>query len=294
MSDFSDELDRLVNLRDRGHLTAEEFEEQRRRLLDQSRDEGHRSQPSKRPPTPDFSIGEVLGTSLSVWFKNLIPFTILGVIIYSPLIALTLVWVTGEITLSKLETLNRLGLIIIGAGLMLDMILSGALTYGVVQQIRGRHASMGQCLGVGLARALPVLGVAILAGLIIVLGMVLCIVPGVIAACVLWVAVPVAVIERPGVIASLNRSRDLTHGYKALIFVIFLLLGVAGQGIGYVLQKVFFDPPSVDKLSVYFIALLALTIITGTVRAVTAAVAYARLRNIKEDIDIDALADVFA
>ncbi len=44
----------------------------------------------------------------------------------------------------------------------------------------------------------------------------------------LYVAVPVCVIEKQGVIASLSRSRALTKGYRWQIFGLFLLVMVIG------------------------------------------------------------------
>jgi len=59
-----------------------------------------------------------------------------------------------------------------------------------------------------------VIGVALLEMLAIVGGFLLLVVPGIIVSLMLMVAVPVAIIERPGVMASLKRSAALTKGIK--------------------------------------------------------------------------------
>jgi hypothetical protein len=64
------------------------------------------------------------------------------------------------------------------------------------------------------------------AGIRIVLGFVLLIVPGVILALSYSVAVPVAVLEDRGPSDALTRSADLTKGNRGRIFVIYLLIFV--------------------------------------------------------------------
>ena len=98
-----------------------------------------------------------------------------------------------------------------------------------------RDASAGQLL-----RAVtPVLGQLILVGLVagigIVIGFVLIIVPGLILITIWSVAAPVVVLERPGVFAALGRSRELVRGNGwqvfGVIFVLFFLVVVVSSGI---------------------------------------------------------------
>jgi len=52
----------------------------------------------------EFSAGAVLGRSFSIWLKNLVPFMILTLLVFFPLIIYTFVVVTGELTLEKVQT----------------------------------------------------------------------------------------------------------------------------------------------------------------------------------------------
>jgi uncharacterized membrane protein len=70
------------------------------------------------------------------------------------------------------------------------------------------------------------IGVSVLAWLAMVLGLVLLVVPGIIAFCTFAVAVPVLLRERRGVIASLGRSRELTEGHRWKTLGISILLWV--------------------------------------------------------------------
>ncbi len=64
----------------------------------------------------------------------------------------------------------------------------------------------------------------------IVAGTLACFVPGMIAALMFYVAIPVSVIEGPGISESLRRSREMTDGYKKTIFLALIVVGMI-QGL---------------------------------------------------------------
>ena len=86
---------------------------------------------------------------------------------------------------------------------------------------------------------MPVLGQLILVGIVagvgIVIGFVLLIVPGLILITIWSVAAPVVVLERPGVFAALARSRELVRGNGWQVFGVILVLDIlvviVGSGI---------------------------------------------------------------
>jgi hypothetical protein len=238
-----------------------------------------------------FSAGAVLSRSFSIWLKNIIPFTILTLLVYSPLILYTLLVLGGDMTLKGIETWGRINGLL---GYILSLVATAALTYGTFQQLRGRHAGIGESIGVGLKRLLPVLGVGILAGLCVVGGLILLIVPGFIVMCMLWVAVPVAVVERPGVGASLKRSAELTKGSRWHIFGIVIVLAVINGIVNYILQSSFVEnATSMTDIKVYMFLALMVSILFGSLQAVCSAVGYHDLRESKEGVGIEELAKVF-
>ena len=93
-----------------------------------------------------------------------------------------------------------------------------------------RDATAGQLL----RAAMPVLGqlilVGIVAGIGIVIGFILIIIPGLILITIWAVAAPVVVLERPGGLRALGRSRELVRGEGwnvfAVILLMFVLVGV--------------------------------------------------------------------
>jgi hypothetical protein len=248
-----------------------------------------------------FGIGNVLGTGFRIWAKNIVAFLLLTTLLYSPLIVWGLLAVRGEPGLEQLErvlTFSRYGS---AAMVLLNIFVAAALTYGVVMELQGKHASIGACISTGFARFFPVLGVALLSAIAVVGGIILLIVPGVIVMCMLYVATPASVIERPGVMGALKRSRELTAGHKGAIFGLVLILGALAFGMTKLVEAITIphasDPAHVEEtlraIPVYMYADLARAIIVGSIGSVMAAVAYYYLRNSKEGTSAQELAKVF-
>lgn len=238
-----------------------------------------------------FEIGKVFSETFSIYFKNLIPFSILTAFALSPLFLLmSFATASGE---NVASTTPSAGLLLSFVPLFLGAILcpyiaTAAITYGVFQQMRKVDVSIGDCLGRGLSTLLPVLGVAIVQGVGIALGYVACIVPGILLALRWAVSVPAAVEERPGVGGALSRSTWLTEGYRGEIFGILFVLGFLDFGSTMILNLSLASNP------------VALGVATGVkslftvgISATATAVMYYRLRSVKESIDVDQISSVF-
>ncbi|MEM7120746.1 MAG: hypothetical protein AAF563_05680 [Pseudomonadota bacterium] len=164
----------------------------------------------------DFQIGSVIGRGISVFFRNIVAFVLVTIVIFIVPIVLT-VFVFGAI----------------GSGLggILTMLLwfiayfwlSAALVYGVVSDLRGNRASVGQILSGALSVLIPVFFVSIVVGLLVAVGTLALIIPGIILYVMFWVAVPAAVVERTGIGDSMRRSLELTKGYRWQIFFVMVI-----------------------------------------------------------------------
>jgi len=116
-----------------------------------------------------------------------------------------------------------------------------------------RDATVGQLL----QAATPVIGqlilVGIIAGIGILIGFILIIIPGLILITIWSVAAPVVVLERPGAFRALGRSRELVRGNGWQVFgvIVVLVIGVrilaaiieaignaGGTGVGIVVQVI--------------------------------------------------------
>jgi hypothetical protein len=163
-------------------------------------------------------------------------------------------------------------------------------------------ARIGETLQVGFGRLGSVVLVSLLVGIVSALGYMLCIVPGVIVTCMNWVAVPVAVIERPGVRASLDRSHDLTSGTRLAVFAVVLVIGfvviavsiAANATIGIVAAALGHEKNVTGHA--YAWSQLALTLVMipfQCLSAASAAVGYHDLRVHREGADVEDLVRVF-
>lgn len=236
----------------------------------------------------EFGVGAVFSKSLNVLFANFLPFMTIAGVVTLPSIALDIydsyLIDTGEVPSRWLSGASRL------LGIVLGPMTTGALTFGVLQQLRERHVSFGECLSVGFSRLLPVFAVAMLVGLAIGVGFILLIIPGLWLMCRLWVAIPVAVVERAGVLGAMNRSDELTAGSRWRIFGLAILILIVQIGLGMFLGIVMGSMQSFVGIS---IATALISIFASAWQASIQAVSYYTLRSMKEMIDVDQIAAVF-
>jgi len=240
--------------------------------------------PSYGGPPPvlpgTFSFGDILGQTFSTYTANFLAFVTITALVSLPAILATLI--VGASPFAAVIPML--------VGLVTGPIGTGAITYGVYEYLRGRQTTVGDCLRVGFSKVLPILGVAILTGLIIVVGVILCVIPGLIAATVLALAVPVAIQEQVDVMAALRRSASLTEGYRWTVFGVLFVIGVINGGIGMVIGLLFAASGHPEKAQLVG---QIVGILVGGLAATAPAVMYYRLRSVKESVDVRDIASVF-
>ena len=181
-----------------------------------------------------------------------------------------------------------------GAGALLRLVLGPIGTavslYGAYQAMRGQPFTVGDSFRAAWGRLGAVFGAALLGGLITIVLMMLLIVPGIMALCALYVALPACVVERLGPVNCLRRSRELTRGARWRIFGMILVVGLIGAMLGGTAGGVV--GATRNSVAIGIVTYVA-GVIGSAFSAVLAAVAYRDLRIAKEGIDIDSLAKVF-
>ncbi len=236
----------------------------------------------------EFRAERVVSRGLSIFFKNAVPFLLLTAVVYSPLFIYAAITLGGELTLSSAM---RLFYAITWGGMILQLLASGVMMHGTVAQLRGERATTAQSFAVGVKCLLPVLGVGILVGLAVMVGCLLLLVPGLILAVKYWVAVPVAVVERPGVTASMKRSAELVAGNGWSVFAIMLAVVFLGVGLNQVVQHAWdITTLTLSELKTYLAVELGVAVVTTAVSAVITAVTYHDLRVAKEEISAEDIA----
>ena len=243
--------------------------------------------PAFLPPTPRraFTVGEVLSETFSIFFSSPVPVLVTAVVLV-PLVGITM------LTSSMLEGNQELAWVVILLGLLHGFIFApistGAVTYTVFQRMRGRNPEVGESLRVGLSQLGPVLGVAILQGLAVAVGFLLCVIPGILFYVMYSVAVPVAIEEKPGVSNSMTRSADLTEGHRWDVFFVLAVLALLGIGLGVAAGLLGLLNKAVEIVLTLVVQVLA----TG-LNSTAYTVMYYRLRSVKESLDVDQIASVF-
>ena len=183
---------------------------------------------------------------------------------------------TGILSAVLLAAAPALALVSLLISLVATTLFTGMIVELVADVRDGRRdASVGQLL----QAVMPVLGqllvVALVAGLGVVVGFILIVVPGLILLTVWSVAAPVVVLERPPGLQALARSRELVRGNGWQVFGVIFVLGIlvtiaagavelaaesAGTGVGIVVRVI-------------------VGVLTAPLAALAAAVLYLELRG---------------
>jgi len=242
--------------------------------------------------------GAVLKDSVAILVRNIVPFGTLTALAFIPVI-LVFSWMVA-ITVSEdvdsqtwlFQNLIPFTVIITVVTLICTWALSGTLVYGVYQHIRGRPVRVGDCLTVGLRRLPAVLGTSIIVGLLTAVGLAACFIPGIIVACMLWVALPATVIENVNPIEAIKRSTALTTGTRGSIFAVLFVLGLANKLVEVAVDALLDDAVSM-QLGFELTLRLGLLLFFSLWGAVAPAVGYYQLRRSREGMEIDDLAAVF-
>lgn len=246
-------------------------------------------------------VGRIVALTFKVYFRNFVPFTLITLLVSFP----QLLWtysVLDDLTIDDVlygsDALTAYNWGTVGLALLLQPIATGAVMFGVFRFLKtGRMASVGDSLLVGFAKLFPVLGVAVVTGLAVAGGMVLLVVPGVMIAIAVFVAVPAAVAEQRGVMDAIQYSRALTSGQRWRIFGVVGIIIAIQIGV-YVLLVVFAimggalrDPILITKVS------MAASFVTvpffSALNSVSPALVYHDLKVMKEGVDAEALEAIF-
>src|SRR5438270_454478 len=96
-----------------------------------------------------FGVGEVLSQTFSIYFANFLPFVVLTAIALAPLFVVEGYGVAAKAIPGSAASLIPLLLVLVAAAVC-PYLATGALTYGVFQQLRGQDTSIRHCLSLGL------------------------------------------------------------------------------------------------------------------------------------------------
>lgn len=252
------------------------------------------------PPTPSFLLNAAFDLyrrqSRGAW-------AIVGLVAVP---AQILVWIMIRLSLSS-GAYARDGTIHTGSAALpwvaivllgfLSFILTvGALSRLLVETYTGHTATWQESLGYASARLVPLLIAAVVAGVVLVFGYALFIVPGLFLT-VAWCAVgPVLMFENVPPLRSLSRSAELVRGYWWPTFGALVAAFLIWLGISYLVSILLAGVQSSSSIDVV-LGVQAITralgaIITYPFLAAISVVIYANLRAAKEGVHPESLVQV--
>ena len=232
-----------------------------------------------------FSAGRVLGAGFSIYFRNLPMLGLLTAIGFAPYGAYQL-WSPLQPTTFTSVIVDFFLYVVCGA------LVEGGLAYGVVTSLRGtQDVDLWRVFGRSL-RVLPrITLLSFVVGLLVLFGLFFLVIPGLVVALMLFVAVPASVMEGGGIGKALSRSSDLTEGYKGGLFVVVLVVTVPVMAFSFLMELTVargFEPLFRD-----IVEFVIADFLFAGIGATCAAVAYHDLRILNDGVDTETIAAAF-
>ena len=176
--------------------------------------------------------------------------------------------------------------------LVCGICLQAGLSLGAIRHLEGGYRDFGEDLIGSIQSLFRCVPVALAGVALVVVGLLAFVFPGLALATMLWVALPSAAVEHRGLVGALQRSFELTRGYRLRILcllMVFLALGIAVEfAIG--LASSFLVPGGLGFLAVA--KQIGAILISGLVGSV-AAVSYYDLRTLREGAASRAITQAF-
>jgi hypothetical protein len=138
----------------------------------------------------------------------------------------------------------------------------GSITQGIAVKftsdtVENREPTLMSSFSFTLSRLLPLLVVSIITSILIAIGLLALIIPGIILAIMFSLVVPVIIIEHAGALESLSRSRVLVHRRWlktfGVLFLFQILIGIMGSVIGVLTDSLGLVGPVASSILLAFI-----------------------------------------
>jgi hypothetical protein len=206
--------------------------------------------PEAQGITRELTVGEVISKTFNLYrrdfVKYLVVFLIVEVIsgVLTALVRSAVILPTLPAGATPQDTLNwlpgffralfylvALSIII---GLVFGTVATGSAIKMTSQVIEKGQAELGASLRFAISKLLWLWALSIVVGVIVGLGLIALLVPGIILAIMFSLAVPALLIENIGVLESMGRSRKLVGQRWLKSFVLFLVFGIIVAIAGYI------------------------------------------------------------
>ncbi|HEY2783586.1 MAG TPA: hypothetical protein VGJ05_01310 [Fimbriiglobus sp.] len=253
------------------------------------------------------TIGDVLDRGLKVLFTRLPIFYAINVIVLAPaiLIQLAIPFVINSGT--QADSTIAISFVVLGIVVLVSLILqpigTAAIVHIIMETYVGRKPGIGQAFSFAFTRFLPLLGASIVVGLIVFVGLIACIAPGVYFAVSYIFVTQVVVLERLSAGEALSRSQKLISGHRGRVFglivIIYIVIILVNAVLSIGLEKVLPNQKAVPanggiRLEINTVNYILDTLISELVQiifttylAVCTTLLYLDVRIRKEGFDIE-------
>ena len=239
-------------------------------------------------------VGALIGDTFSILFGSI---TQLLVLAFVPALVITIFqYLLAPELYTEVAVPGSfpwVGFAVVMAIALIGTAIITALIVRMAYDVKTGHAvRIGDYFASAMAVAVPLILCSIGATIAIMIGFMLLIVPGFMLMVIWAVYTPAIVIERAG-FGSFSRSAELTSGYRWPIFGALLLMFLIVIVIGAAFEIVTFFIPFIGAPG----AIMKEAVSSGLTMAFSGifySLLYARLREIKEGMSVEELADVFA
>jgi hypothetical protein len=196
------------------------------------------------------SVGRILDRTFTIYRHNFVRFITIVALVQVPIGLISLLFIadtyrgvpqgaTDSLGQSTTPEITAEPIVIIFtaliAGLLVlvgNMLCQAALTKSVSESYLNREISVGQAYRFVLPKLLTLIAASLVVGLVVGVGFLLLVVPGVIFSLWFYLTTPCIVVEGCGAFGGMSRSRALVSGNLGKVFLVGLLVIVTTWVIG--------------------------------------------------------------
>lgn len=247
------------------------------------------------------SVSRIVDRTFTLYKQNFLRFITIVAVIQVPLALVSLVWLAilsrGVEETTSAITATVASFVSIFISLVGNALCQGALARSISDAYLGKELTVEQTFRAVLPKLMTLIGASLLVGLVVGVGFMLLVVPGVIFGLWFFVTTPSIVVENQGVTAGMSRSKALASGNLGKVFAVGLLAvlitWIITIPIGYLgsaLSALLFSENSLLGLFVGQFAGLIGQVLATPIASAAAVLLYYDLRIRKEGFDLQMLA----
>jgi hypothetical protein len=191
----------------------------------------------------EMSLGEILDQSIKLMKNNFLFVLKIASFLYIPTVLIQMIIIlilipdlSGEVTEEAMQEFYRVQNIVLGINAIIGLLLifvvtpitNGAIISGIAKKYLEDETSAGESLAHAVRRLAALLGTSIMKGILVFLGFVLLIIPGIYLMFRWWFSSHVVMIENMSGSEALKKSAAIIKGNMGKAFMLGLLLGIIG------------------------------------------------------------------